>query len=59
MSANDWADDGWRDFEDRMLEGDETKQQVRLLKAAWLAGAKAGVAKAQELLAESMPELAS
>lgn len=52
---SDWMDEGWRDFESRMLEGDETDKQRRLLKEAWLAGARAGVAKAQELVAESTP----
>lgn len=47
---SDWTDESWLDFEDRMLEGDETETQRRLLKEAFLAGARAGVAKAKELV---------
>jgi hypothetical protein len=44
----DWMDVGWRDFEDRMLEGDELDKQRRLLKEAWLHGARTAVAKVAE-----------
>lgn len=47
---SDWADEAWLDFEDRMLEGDEIDKERRLLKEAFLAGARAGVAKAKELV---------
>lgn len=50
---NDWTDVGWNDFESRMLEGDETKQQVRLLKEAWLHGARTAIDQAQSVLRES------
>lgn len=48
----DWTDTGWLDFESRMMEGDETRSQVLLLKEAWLHGARTALDHAQKTLFE-------
>jgi hypothetical protein len=55
MKVKDWADEGWLDFESRMLEGDETSSQVRLLKAAWLHGARHAIDQAVSVVSDSAP----
>jgi hypothetical protein len=56
MALNDWADDAWSEFETSIELAEYAAVTIGLAKAAWLHGARAGVAKAQEVLAESMPE---
>jgi len=50
----DWMDEAWNDFQNRMCEGDETTRELRLLKEAWLHGARTAIAKAQGAVSEFM-----
>lgn len=52
---NDWLDDGWEDFADRFLD-DQTSAQVRLLKEAWLHGARTALAHSREIVNEHVQE---
>lgn len=48
----DWADDGWNDYAAEYLDAEPSAKMLRLLKEAWLHGARTGLAKAQRTISE-------
>lgn len=59
MKVKDWADHAWDEFADLYLADKPNTSTLRLLKEAWLHGARHGIAEAQKLIAASGKNLSA
>jgi hypothetical protein len=58
MDADDWTDEGWNRFAQVYLADHPSESMLRLLKEAWLHGARCALDRAQETIGDNFKDAA-